>query len=89
MWSDSCGPPGPAGRPRNVLAVHPIGALFVSLSLLLLARAAVGCITGGWITPHLPVSRTEMLTLVVVGLLLVPALEAKQQMHSALLVGPV
>lgn len=68
---------------------NPIGAPLVALSMLVLARAGVGCLGGRWITPNLHLSRTAKITLVVVGLLLVVALEANQQMHSALLMGPV
>lgn len=68
---------------------NPIGAPLVTLSMLLLARAGVGCLAGRWITPNLHPSRSAKLTLLVVGLLLVVALEANQQMHSALLMGPV
>lgn len=66
---------------------NPIGAPLVALSVLLLARAGVGCLWGRWITPGLHLSRTARFTLVGVGLLLAMGLEVNQQMHSALLMG--
>lgn len=67
---------------------NPIGAPLALLSLLLLARAAVGWTSGRWVTVKLFLSRPSKLALIGVVVLLAVALEVNQQMHAALLMLP-
>lgn len=62
---------------------NPAGPLVVIVAVLLGLRAALGRITGRWVT--LPLSRRAALIVPVIALL---ALELNQQAHAALLTSP-
>ena len=71
------------GRLREALHYNPAGPALVVLASAVLARAAVGRVSGYWLRVHL--SRRVGVAAVAVALI---ALDVNQQLHAALLTQP-
>jgi NADH:ubiquinone oxidoreductase subunit 6 (subunit J) len=64
---------------------NPLGVPLVVGAILLLARAALGLLSGRWVSVKIGWTRSRGRALIVFAVILVVALEINQQAHAALL----